>query len=151
MEADADAGGGGGAESSGGGSTNAVALELLPFPQINVVDFGSIHINERAARKVRTDLPRPPNNLRFSLLFTPLSLRHFARVLQAPEDQSLRVFTLLNSSGTTVCRLKLIRWRCHMKHTVSDRFPTWVLRGKGTNKALKLILPQKGSHATPEF
>lgn len=52
MEADAAAGGGGGADSVSGGGTNAVGLELLPFPQVNVVDFGSIHINERAARKV---------------------------------------------------------------------------------------------------
>lgn len=57
MEADAAAGGAGGADSGGGGGTNAVALELLPFPEINVVDFGSIHINERAARKVRIGLP----------------------------------------------------------------------------------------------
>lgn len=53
LEADAAAGGGGRADSGGGGSINAVALELLPFPQINVVDFGGVHVNERAARKVR--------------------------------------------------------------------------------------------------
>lgn len=40
------------AEGDGGGKS-AIALELLPFPQVNVVDFGSVHINERAARKVR--------------------------------------------------------------------------------------------------
>ena len=49
METD-DADGGGG--KGNGGGENAVALELLPLPQINIVDFGSIHINERAARKV---------------------------------------------------------------------------------------------------
>lgn len=43
-------GGEGGGGSSGGG--NAVIMELLAFPQINVVDFGSVHINERSARKV---------------------------------------------------------------------------------------------------
>ena len=44
-----------GGEEAGGGSGasgTAVAMELLAFPQINVVDFGSIHINERSARKV---------------------------------------------------------------------------------------------------
>lgn len=44
-------------ETSGGGSgeggADTVAMELLAFPQISVIDFGSIHINERATRKVR--------------------------------------------------------------------------------------------------
>lgn len=74
MEADAAAGG---VDSGGGGSTNAVALELLPFPQINVVDFGSIHINERAARKVRIGLLPPIFMLAFN---TPPLLRYFVRV-----------------------------------------------------------------------
>ena len=47
---DADGGGGQG----NGGGENAVALELLPLPQVNIVDFASIHINERATRKVGT-------------------------------------------------------------------------------------------------
>lgn len=51
-EMDADAAGGG---AQGDGGKSAVALELLHFPEINIVDFGSIHINERAARKVRAD------------------------------------------------------------------------------------------------
>lgn len=50
MEADDDAGQGGDSRKA------AIALELLPFPQVNVVDFGSVHINERAARKVTIPL-----------------------------------------------------------------------------------------------
>ncbi len=66
MEADAAAGGeqgagggSGGGGDGGGGEKNAVALELLPFPQVNMVDFGSIHINERATRKVCCWKPCP--------------------------------------------------------------------------------------------
>lgn len=73
MEADAAAGGGGGggADTGGGGGTNAVALELLPFPQINVVDFGSIHINERAARKVRIAIYLARHTYDFAVPFKP--------------------------------------------------------------------------------
>ena len=35
-----------------GQGKDAVAVELFAFPQTNVVDFGSVHINERASRKV---------------------------------------------------------------------------------------------------
>lgn len=40
---------GGGARTAG---ENALGTELLPSPQVNVVDFNDVHINERATRKV---------------------------------------------------------------------------------------------------
>ena len=52
MEAEATGGGRGGQGNGGGGRENAVGVELLPLPQVNMVDFDSIHINERATRKV---------------------------------------------------------------------------------------------------
>lgn len=57
LQADPEVGGTGDDATKGFGEgedvgCNANAVALLVSPQINVVDFGSVHINEHATRKV---------------------------------------------------------------------------------------------------